>query len=87
MNGTMGIGIKGLRNNTEFYNANDPSDKYYVNIVGDKYIIKRAKDHGQITLSDPTLVLYSNPQNAPLSFTGQYHIKQSRNMLVNSYRI
>ena len=85
MNGTMGIGIKGLRNNIEFYNANDPSDKYYVNIVGDKYIIKRAKDHGQITLSDPTLVLYSNPQNAPLSFTGQYHIKQSRNTLVNSY--
>ena len=85
MNGTMGVGIKGLRNNIEFYNANDPSDKYYVNIVGDKYIIKRGKDHGQITLSDPTLVLYSNPQNAPLSFTGQYHIKQSRNTLVNSY--
>ena len=85
MNGTMGIGIKGLRNEIEFYNANDPDDKYYVNVEGDHYFIRRAKDHGQITLNEPTLVLYSNPQKAPLSFTGQYHIKKSVHDVTRAY--
>ena len=85
MNGTMGVGIKGLRNNIKFYNANDPNDVYYVNIVGDRYIIKRGTDGGQITINDPTLVLYSNPVDAPLSFTGQYHVKQGVNTINNAY--
>ena len=86
MNGTLGVGIKGLRNNIKFYNANNPDDVYYVNIIGNnRYVIKRGTDGGKITLSDPTLVLYSNPLDSPLSFTGQYHVKQSVNSINNAY--
>lgn len=85
MDGTKGVGIKGLRNNIEFYNANNPNDKYYVNDVDGRYVIRRATDGGQITINDSTLVLYSNPQDAPLSFTGQYHIKQGVNTVKNLY--
>ena len=85
MNGTMGVGINGLKNNTEFYNANDPNDKYYVNVEGNRYFIRRAKDGGKITINEPTLVLYSNPKNAPLSFTGQYNIKQGLNVIKKAY--
>ncbi len=86
-NGAMGIGIMGLKHNIEFYNANDPNDIYYVNISDDgkHYVIKRGKDNGQITINEPTLVLYSNPQKSPLSFTGQYHIKQGLNKLTKAY--
>lgn len=90
-NGGMGIGVMGIKNLTEFYNANDPNDKYYVNAEWDDYnktyhyFIRRGTDGGQITMSDPTLILYSNPQSAPLSFTGQYHIKQSVHSLHNAY--
>lgn len=85
MNGTMGVGIKGLKNGIVFYNANDPQDKYYVNIVDGRYVIRRGKDGGKITINEPTLVLYSNPVKAPLSFTGQYHVKQSVNSIKNAY--
>lgn len=86
MDGTMGIGIKGLKHNTKFYNANNPEDVYYVNVDHNgNYVIKRGTDGGQITLNEPTLVLYSNPENAPLSFTGQYHIKQGLNKIKKSY--
>ena len=85
MNGTLGVGIKGLKNNTKFYNANDPEDVYYVNVEGDRYFIRRGKDGGVITLDDPTLVLYSNPLSSPLSFTGQYSIKQGKNVIKNAY--
>lgn len=85
MNGTLGVGIKGLRNNIRFYNAKDPNDIYYVNQIGNRYIIKRGTDGGQITINDPTLVLYSNPLDTPLSFTGQYHVKQSAKAVKNAY--
>lgn len=85
MNGTLGVGIKGLRNEIKFYNAKDPSDIYYVNQIGNRYVIKRGTDGGQITINDPTLVLYSNPVSAPLSFTGQYHVKQGVNIIKNTY--
>ena len=84
-NGALGIGIKGLRNNIEFYNANDPSDVYYVNLVGDSYVIKRGTDGGQITVNEPTLVLYSNPEKAPLSFTGLKHTNLGTRDVVNAY--
>ncbi|MBO6256951.1 hypothetical protein J6N69_02815, partial [bacterium] len=85
MNGKMGVGIKGLKHNIKFYNANDPNDIYYVNEKDGYYVIKRSCDDGQITINEPTLVLYSNPQNTPLSFTGQYHIKQNSNIISKSY--
>ena len=85
MNGTMGIGIKGLKNETIFYNASNPDDKYYVNVEGDRYFIRRATDGGQITIDEPALVLYSNPENAPLSFTGKYNVKQGLNVIKNAY--
>ncbi|MBP3848050.1 hypothetical protein J6I39_09935 [bacterium] len=85
MNGKMGVGIKGLKHNIKFYNANDPNDIYYVNEKDGYYVIKRSCDDGQITINEPTLVLYSNPQNTPLSFTGQYHIKPNSNIISKSY--
>ena len=87
MNGTLGIGIKGLKNETKFYNAKDHTDVYYVNKVGDRYIIKRGTDNGTITINDPTLVLYSNPDDAPVTFTGQYHIKQGLNKINKAYTL
>ena len=86
MNGALGIGIKGLKHNTEFYNANNPEDKYYVNLdEKGNYFIRHATDNGIITLNEPTLILYSNPQKTPLSFTGKYHIKQRINDITKQY--
>ncbi len=86
-NGALGFGIQGLADNTEFYNANDPSDVYYVNLdkSNGQYCIKRGTDGGNITIYDTTLVLYSNPKKAPLSFRGQYHIEQNSNVIKNAY--
>lgn len=84
-NGALGFGIQGLANNTEFYNANDPSDIYYVNESNGKYFIKRGTDDGKITINDTTLVLYSNPKKVPLTFRGQYHLEQNPNVIKNAY--
>lgn len=84
--GSMGIGIQGIKPDTVFYNASNPDDhaKYYVNMSNGKYYIK--KEGGfPIIVNDVSLVLKSNPDNAPLTFTGQYHLKQNINTLTNAY--
>ena len=68
--------------------------KYRMTFVGDekfvvvehngKYFLKKEDGTGLI-LDDTTMVLYHVPENTPLSFTGQYHLKQNINTVMNTY--
>ena len=82
--GSLGIGIQGIKPGTEFVNANDENDRYVVKESNGNYYIKNKNGYG-ISLDDTTLVLYSVPKNTPLSFTGQYHVKPAMNMVKNAY--
>ena len=48
-------------------------------------ILKKGTNDIGLELHDTTMVLYSVPKNTPLSFTGQYNIKQNINIVKNAY--
>lgn len=85
-NGKLGLGVPGIEEGTEFVDANHPENVYDVREVNGKYMLKKkgSKDAG-LELHDTTMVLYSVPKNTPLTFTGQYHIKQNINTVRNAY--
>ena len=85
MEGDLGVGIVGLKPGTVFYNANNPKDTYRVNRSDDgKYYLKR-ENNEWIDLNDSTLILYSAPDNKPLSFTGSYNVKPSYRYVTSTY--
>ncbi len=83
--GEWGVGIHGIKAGTKFINANNENDIYEVKEHDGKYFIKKENDGG-IELDDTTLVLYSVPENTPLTFTSQYNIKQNLNTIMNTYK-
>ena len=76
MDGSMGVGITGLKSGTIFYNANNPEEVYEVKLSKGYYYLKR-KDDKLIDLNDSTLVLYSSGDKQ-LSFTGSTISPSSR---------
>ena len=85
MDGSLGIGISGIKNGTKFVNANDEKDIYYVNEFEGKYYLKHGSGDGKIRFCDPTLVLYHVPDKKPLSFTGNIDIKPSYKFVAKAY--
>lgn len=79
------VGIPGLKNGTIFHNANDENDIYYVNEHDGKYFLKRGTGDGSIPLTDTTLILYSVPENTPLTFTGNLNFKPNARFVANAY--
>ncbi len=85
IDGEGGVGIPGLKPGTEFVNAKDENDKYYVNEIDGKYFIKRGSGDGSIPLNDTTLILYSVPKDTPLTFTGRYDVKPNSRTICKAY--
>ena len=85
IDGDSGVGIAGLKPGTEFVNAKNENDKYYVNELDGKYFIKRGSGDGSIPLNDTTLILYSVPKDTPLTFTGQYNVKPNARFVASAY--
>lgn len=84
--GEIGVGVQGLEPGTEFVDANHPENVYDVRLENGKYkILKKGTNDIGLELHDTTMVLYSVPKNTPLSFTGQYNIKQNINIVKNAY--
>ena len=52
----------GLKAGTEFINANNPEDKYYVRILDGEYVLEHA-DHSAIKIDDSTMILYHVPKS------------------------
>lgn len=86
-NGTLGRGIQGLKQGTEFVNANNPNDVYYVREKYGTYYLKRLVDGNDspIDFSDSTLILYSVPEGKPLSFTGRMDVKLPFKFVARNY--
>ena len=86
-NGTLGRGIQGLKQGTEFVNANNPNDVYYVREKCGTYYLKRLVDGNDspIDFSDSTLILYSVPEGKPLSFTGRMDVKLPFKFVAKNY--
>ncbi len=85
LNGDNGVGIPGLKNGTIFHNAKNEDDTYVVNELHGKYFIKRCTGDGTIPITDSTLILYSVPENTPLTFTGRNDFKPNSRYVTNAY--
>ena len=83
-NGKLGVGVQGIKPGTKFVNANNEDEKFIVVEHDGKYFLKKEDGNG-LMLDDTTMVLYHVPESTPLSFTGQYHIKQNINTVMNAY--
>lgn len=73
MDGSLGIGLKGLKTGIKFHNALDPNDTYEVK-KNDQGLYFLTRDNGgNITFEDTTLNLYYVPEDKKqFSFTGLY---------------
>lgn len=83
--GEWGVGIPGIKPGTEFVNANNENERFEVKEFNGKYFIKN-KNGGGIEMNDTTMILYSVPEKTPLTFTGQYNIKQNLSIINNTYK-
>ncbi len=85
MEGDWKVGITGLKEGTEFINANNSKDRYVVNNRDGKSFLKRTSGDGKIYINDSTLILYHVPPKTPLTFVGRYNVKPSINTIENAY--
>ena len=84
MDGSLGVGISGLKSGTVFRNANNPNDTYTVRRSDDgNYYLKR-ENNEWIDLNDSTLILYS-ADDKQLSFTGSSQVTPSAKYVTSVY--
>ena len=86
--GDSTVGIAGLREGTQFVNANDEKDIYYTRIdENGNYYLSRHCDGKDVPtpINDTTLILYHVPKGIPLTFTGSCMVKPNTRFVANAY--
>ena len=86
--GDSTVGIAGLREGTQFVNANDEKDIYYTRIdENGNYYLSRHCDGKDVPMpiNDTTLILYHVPKGIPLTFTGSCMVKPNTRFVANAY--
>ena len=87
MNGKDSLGIHGIKEGTQFVNAENPNDIYYVRETDGNYYLKRHVDNhdAPIDFSNSTLILYHVPKGTPLTFTGRMDVKLPSYAIADKY--